>query len=71
MKYDYTKKLKELREKKGKSIRAVSKDTGISFSAISYYENGKRIPTDENKIILAKYYRTSVGELFFNERRRK
>lgn len=45
----------------------VSEETGIGQTALSNYENGIRIPRDETKIILAKYYGVSVESIFFNE----
>lgn len=44
----------------------VAEAIGVSLSAISMYENGDRIPRDETKVKLAKYYNTTVQELFFN-----
>lgn len=43
----------------------VAAAVGISLSAIAMYENGERIPRDETKIKLAKYYNTTVQKLFF------
>ena len=40
---------------------------GISDSALSSYENGERIPRDEVKIRLARYYGVSVQFIFFND----
>lgn len=57
------KKLRELR--KEKSMQEVAKANGISVSALSMYESGQRIPRDEVKIRLAKYYRTKIEKLFF------
>lgn len=45
----------------------VAKAVGISVSAISMYENGKRIPRDAIKIKLADYYSKSVQEIFFDK----
>lgn len=39
----------------------------ISVSALSMYENGARIPRDEIKVALARFYDTTVGELFFGQ----
>lgn len=50
-----------------KTMVAVSKETGISVSALSMYESGDRVPRDEIKERLAKYYGTTVGSLFFGE----
>lgn len=63
MKPDYAKKLSQLRG--DKSQTAVAAAVGISTSALAMYENGHRVPRDEIKIALAKYYGTTVGELFF------
>lgn len=49
-----------------RSQEEVAKATGISSSALSMYENGERIPRDEIKIRLAKYYGMSVEQIFFN-----
>ena len=38
----------------------------ISKSALSMYENGSRVPRDEIKIRLAKYYQKSVQHIFFD-----
>lgn len=49
-----------------KTIAKVSEETGLKPAAISNYENGTRIPRDEVKIILAKYYNKTVDEIFFD-----
>ena len=64
MKPDYAKKLSQLRGDKSQTAVAA---VGISTSALAMYENGHRVPRDEIKIALAKYYGTTVGELFFNQ----
>ena len=43
----------------------VIKAVGISLSALTMYEIGQRIPRDEIKVKLAKYYGKTVEELFF------
>ena len=48
------------------SRQTVAAAIGISVSAITMYENGKRIPRDEIKMRLAEYYGVSVQELFFD-----
>lgn len=47
------------------SREVVSTACGISRSALTMYELGARIPRDEIKIRLAKYYDRSVEEIFF------
>ncbi len=57
-------KLVELRGTKSREQVAV--DLGISYSAIVSYELGERVPRDEIKIKIARYYGVDVGELFFS-----
>lgn len=57
------KKLVKLRGKR--SQEEVATAVGISTSALSMYENGERVPRDEIKIRLARYYGKSVESLFF------
>lgn len=56
-------KLVELRGKTPREVVAVS--CGVSYSAMTMYELGKRIPRDEIKVKLAAYYGKSVDELFY------
>ena len=52
---------------RGKESReAVAKAVGVSVSAMAMYETGARIPRDETKKRIAKYYGRSVGEIFFD-----
>lgn len=55
--------LSELRGEK--TLKEVAREVGISISALTMYENGHRIPRDEIKIKLARYYNKSVEEIFF------
>lgn len=57
------KKLVKLRG--ARSQDEVAKSIGISASALSMYEKGERIPRDEIKVKLAKYYEESVESIFF------
>lgn len=43
----------------------VAKDLGISLSALAMYERDERTPRDEIKVKIARYYQTSVQEVFF------
>ena len=59
---------KKLRELRGtKTIQEVSQDTGIGITALSNYENGYRVPRDETKFVLAKYYNVNLEDLFFSQ----
>lgn len=51
-----------------KSQTEVAKNLGISVSSLSMYETCERIPRDEIKEKIAKYYGLSVGFLFFGEK---
>ena len=59
----FIERLKELRLEKGLSLIQLAKETGISKSAISFWENGDRIPTALNIITLAKYFEVSADYL--------
>lgn len=57
---------KKLIKLRGKRTQAeVAKAIGVSVSAICMYESGDRIPRDEVKVRIAKYYGKTVGEIFF------
>lgn len=57
------KKLVELRGDKKRE--EVANACGISTSALAMYEQGERIPRDDIKIKLAKYYNRSIESIFF------
>lgn len=46
-------------------MQTVADANGISVSALGMYETGKRIPRDEIKVKLAKYFGTTIEALFF------
>ena len=56
-------KLIELRGDKTREQIAV--DLGVSYSAITSYELGERIPRDELKVKIANYYGMNVEDIFF------
>ncbi len=57
-------KLRKLRGER--TLMDVSRDLGISDAALCAYELGQRIPRDDTKIRIAKYYETTVSELFYD-----
>ena len=59
----FSKRIKELREKAGKTLDQVAEETGISKTALSYYENSKREAGIITLITLAKYYEESTDYL--------
>lgn len=56
-----------LRKERGETVSELASALGISQSAVSMYETGRRIPIDEIKIMIAKHYGVSVGQIFFAE----
>lgn len=58
-------KLGNLRLKKNVSQSQVAESLGITKAAVSQYESGRRIPSDEVKIKLSNYYGVSVQDLFY------
>ena len=59
---------KRLRELRGIRTRTgVSRETGISYSTLQAYEEGKRNPSGRMKQILADYYGVTVESIFFND----
>ena len=60
---------KALREARGnRLLKEVATDVGISVSALSHYETGRRCPEDHIKVKLAKYYGKGIIELFYEPR---
>ena len=56
-------KLKALRGEK--TQKEVGDALGITSMAVSQYERGERIPRDELKIQIAKYFGQTVDSIFF------
>lgn len=60
---DFGKILRELRG--DKTQEEIAKAVGITKSSWAMYERGERIPSDEVKIQIAKYFGKTVQEVFF------
>ena len=59
---------RKLRELRGTTPQQEVADAcGVTKMAISQYESGARVPRDEIKVRIAKYYGVSVESLFFTE----
>ena len=56
-------RLKMLRKKKGLSQKDVGDMLGLKIATISLYECNKAEMSDENKIMIAKYYNVSLDYL--------
>ena len=50
-----------------RSQSEVARALGIGVSSLCMYETGERIPRDEIKERIAKFYGQTVGSLFFGE----
>lgn len=50
-----------------RTLKEVANAVGISVSSLAMYETGKRVPRDEIKVMLARYFNTSVEALFFTD----
>lgn len=59
----YNETLKALRG--DKSQETIAAEIGITKSSWAMYERGERVPRDEVKIKIAKYFGKTVEELFF------
>ena len=57
-------KLKSLRG--DRSREEVAKALGIALSTLTMYENNRRVPRDEIKVRISRYYGTPIEELFFS-----
>lgn len=49
-----------------KSQKEVADAIGVTPMAISQYERGERIPNDDMKIAISKYFKKSVSTIFFS-----
>lgn len=57
---------KILRDLRGdRPQREVAEAIGVTTMALSQYENGNRVPRDEIKISLAKFYGVTVESIFY------
>ena len=48
-----------------KTQREVAQDLQITKSAYAMYEQDKRIPRDEVKVSIARYFNVSIQSIFF------
>lgn len=48
-----------------RSREEVAEALGISVSALQMYENSQRVPRDDIKIKIARYYKRDVQQIFY------
>ncbi len=65
---DYGAELKYQRIKRNLTIEKVSKDTGITISNLSRWENNKVLPNIDFCVKLAEYYDITLDELVGRDR---
>lgn len=57
---------RNLRKLRGKiSRQTVAEAIGVTRSAIAMYERGERVPKDNIKVKLARFYNTTVEAIFY------
>ena len=59
------KTLLDLRTARGLTQKEVAEAIGVTAMALSQYENGIRVPRDEVKIHIARFYNQTVDTLFY------
>lgn len=59
----FAEKLKELREEKGLSQRALAKELSFSQAAIARWENDLQTPNIDVAIIVAKFFKVTTDYL--------
>lgn len=60
-------RLQMFRIEKGESQEDVAKELGLTPSAVSQYETGLRIPSDEIKIKYSQHFDKTVQSLFYEQ----
>ena len=59
----FSERLKELRVEKNLTQTALSHETGLSQAIIANWESGKKSPTLDSLIIIAKYFDVTIDYL--------
>ncbi|WP_338342867.1 helix-turn-helix transcriptional regulator [Fructobacillus fructosus] len=68
--YQFSKRLKSLREKEGVTQRKMAKHIGMSAGTIANLENGYSKPSFDVLIDIADYFEMSLDDLVGRERRK-
>ena len=75
--YMFGKRLKETRRSLGLTLEELATkynmafDGGLNKGTLSKYENGSRIPTTENLMILANFYNVSIDYILCRTQKRE
>lgn len=57
------KKIKEMREKSGMTIRQVQDACGISAAAVCKWQNGQAVPSIDNLLVLSEIWNVKMDDL--------
>ena len=57
--------LRAARDERGLTQKEVGDAIGVTAMAISFYERGERMPADDIKVALARYFNSTVEAIFF------
>lgn len=57
------KKIKEMREKSGMTIRQVQDACGISAAAVCKWQNGQTVPSIDNLLVLSEIWNVKMDDL--------
>lgn len=60
--------IKRLRKKEGLTQEQLGEVIGVTGMAISKYESGDAVPSDDNKMKIARHFGVSVESLFFTNK---
>lgn len=63
-------RLKELRESRHLTQKDLAQKINLTQSTIAYYENGKKLPTTDNLLSIAKFFNVSADFLLGNSKYR-
>lgn len=61
-------KLRALRQARKKTQQQAADDLKITKSALAMYERDERMPRDEIKVRISRYYNEPIESLFFRQR---
>ena len=64
---DVSKKLKELRENKGFSLKELAEKCGKEVGLIKEWEEGSTVPSASDLISLSKVYGLTMDEMLYND----
>ena len=59
--------IKYFRKEKGLSQKELGEIIGVAQKQISQYESGSRLPSDDVKVRLARFFQTTVEAIFFTD----